>query len=53
MRYWDGIIACGLTGYSITSMADLLSTLPPMIQVRQAIISAFEDVFNVKCLEVT
>lgn len=53
MSFWDGIIGCGLSGYSVVSMADLLATPPPMQQVRQAIISAFEDVFDVDCLMVT
>jgi lipoate-protein ligase B len=53
MRYWDSIIGCGLAGCSVTSMADLLSTPPPMVQVRQAIISAFEHVFDVECVLVT
>jgi len=49
MSYWDGIIGCGLSGYSITSLAVLHSTPPTMSQVIQAVIAAFEDVFAVTC----
>ena len=49
MTYWDGIIGCGLAGYSVTSLANLLSDPPSMQQVIQAVISAFEDVFEVTC----
>ena len=45
MSYWDGIIGCGLAGYSTTSLADLQSNPPSIQQVSQAIISAFEEIF--------
>ena len=53
MSYWDGVIGCGLVGYSVTCMADLIPTPPPMQEVIQAIISSFEQVLKVKCLMVT
>jgi lipoyl(octanoyl) transferase len=53
MSYWDGVIGCGLVGYSVTCMADLISTPPPMQDVIHAIISSFEQVFKVKCLMVS
>jgi lipoate-protein ligase B len=49
MSYWDGIISCGLAGYSVTSLAVLQSPPPSMQQVIQAIVNAFEDVFDVTC----
>jgi lipoyl(octanoyl) transferase len=49
MSYWDGIIGCGLSGYSVTSLAVLKSAPPSMQQVIQAVIAAFEDVFEVAC----
>lgn len=49
MTYWDGIIGCGLAGYSVTSLAKLLQDPPSMPQVMQAVIAAFEDVFQVTC----
>jgi lipoyl(octanoyl) transferase len=53
MRYWEGIIGCGLQGYSATSLADLVSSLPSMQEVMSAIIVAYEKVFDVECLMVT
>jgi lipoyl(octanoyl) transferase len=53
MSYWDGIIACGLAGYSVTSMADLISLPPPMQEVIQAIVKSFAKVFSVECLMVS
>jgi len=49
MTYWNGIIGCGLTGYSITSLAILLNNPPLMQDVVDAVISAFEEVFEVHC----
>ncbi len=49
MSFWDGIIGCGLSGYSVTSLAVLYSTPPTMQQVIQAVVTAFEDVFEVTC----
>ncbi|MFZ2097041.1 MAG: lipoyl(octanoyl) transferase LipB [Anaerolineales bacterium] len=49
MSYWDGIIGCGLAGYSITSMATLLTSPPSMQQVIQTVITAFEEVFQLTC----
>ena len=49
MSYWDGIIGCGLAGYSVTSLAVVQSNPPSMQQVIQAIIHAFEEIFEVTC----
>jgi len=53
MAYWDGIIGCGLTGYTVTSLAVLQSNPPSMRQVIQAIMTAFEEIFEVTCQIVT
>ena len=53
LSYWEGIIGCGLVGYPVTSMACLLTPTPPMQQVSQAIVSAFEQVFDVECRMIT
>ena len=53
MRYWEGIIGCGLQDCSITSLADLISSPPPMKDVISAIIVSFEQVFDFECLLVT
>ena len=46
MAYWDGIIGCGLTGYSVASLADFLDPLPAMEQVIQAVSVAFGKEFG-------
>jgi lipoyl(octanoyl) transferase len=53
MTYWDGIIGCGLAGYPVTSMVELLATPPTLQQVIQALIPPFEQIFGMKCLLVT
>jgi lipoyl(octanoyl) transferase len=45
MEYWDGIIACGLSE-PVVSLADLLSSVPSMDQVKQEVSAAFGDVFG-------
>lgn len=49
MTYWNGIIGCGLAGYSVTSLASLLEHPPGMEQVMQAVIASFAQVFEYKC----
>jgi lipoyl(octanoyl) transferase len=46
MSYWDGIIACGLVGEPVVSLADLLEPVPEMEQVKREVISAFGEVFG-------
>lgn len=46
MSYWDGIIACGLAGSPVVSMADLLPEAPEMGEVKQAVCAAFASVFG-------
>lgn len=41
MRYWDGIIPCGITDLPVTSLQDLLREPPPMARVREAVVQAF------------
>jgi lipoyl(octanoyl) transferase len=53
MSYWNGIIGCGLAGYSVTSLSSLLSEPPSMDRVIQAVIRAFAAVFNVRCVIVS
>jgi lipoyl(octanoyl) transferase len=53
MSYWDGIIACGLEGIPITSLARLLPDPPSMEQVTQAVIAAFIHIFEVECVRVS
>ena len=44
MDYWDGIIACGLSE-PVVALADLLEPVPAMDVVKQAVVTAFENVF--------
>ena len=53
MRYWDGIIGCGLQGYTTTSMAEVLHSIPPMDEVMRAVVNSFEGVFKVNCQWIT
>lgn len=46
MTYWDGIIACGLAGSPVVSMADLLPAPPAMVDVKNAVRRAFANEFG-------
>ena len=46
MSYWDGIIACGLAGEPVVSLADLLDPFPTMERVKKEVVSAFGEVFG-------
>jgi lipoyl(octanoyl) transferase len=46
MSYWQGIIACGLEGTAVTSLARLLPEPPSMAQTSQQVAQAFGEVFN-------
>jgi lipoate-protein ligase B len=47
MSYFDGIRPCGLTE-PVVSLADLREPVPPMDEVKQAVIEAFGSVFEVE-----
>lgn len=49
MSYWDGIVSCGLAGYSVTSLAAIQPDPPSIQQVIPAIISSFEEIFAFTC----
>ena len=46
MSYWNGIIACGLAGEPVVSLADLLQPVPEMELVKKEVVSAFVEVFG-------
>ncbi|MHC1783374.1 MAG: lipoyl(octanoyl) transferase LipB [Anaerolineaceae bacterium] len=46
MRYWSGIIACGLEGVSMTSMANCLGWVPEIDKVIEAVIHSFGTIFG-------
>lgn len=46
MKYWDGIIACGLQDEPIASLADLFVNVPSMERVKEEVVTAFTEVFG-------
>jgi len=46
MEYWDGIIACGLQDEPIVSLADLFESPPVMERVKEEVVKAFREVFE-------
>ena len=46
MRYWEGIVACGIRDYASTSLTGLLDPIPTMDQVVQAVTHAFGETFG-------
>jgi lipoate-protein ligase B len=46
MFYWDGIISCGLVGYPVVSLAELLDPVPSMNTVMDAVVTAFGEVLD-------
>jgi lipoyl(octanoyl) transferase len=45
MDYWEGIVACGLSE-PVVSLADLLFPAPSMERVKEEVLSAFKEVFE-------
>ncbi|HWR64831.1 MAG TPA: lipoyl(octanoyl) transferase LipB [Bellilinea sp.] len=48
MHYWQGIVPCGLDGVRMISLAEVLSPVPPMLQVVEQTAAAFGRVFKVE-----
>lgn len=46
MRYWEGIVACGLENQNQISLAQLMGSSPEMELVMDKIIGAFEEIFD-------
>lgn len=51
MRYWEGIVACGLPEAPMVSLADLLDPAPDMEQVTGAVVNEFGNVFQLSMVE--
>lgn len=47
MTYWDGIIGCGLQGYPVVSLSDLLQSPPDMKTLMDVLEQVFSHVFAV------
>lgn len=50
MDYWEGIIACGLQDEPVASLADLFPSPPTMERVKQEVVTAFGEVFDIVVL---
>ena len=48
MEYWDGIIACGLQDEPVVSLGDLTADPPSMELVKQEVVSAIREVFEMR-----
>jgi lipoate-protein ligase B len=48
MRFWDGIIACGLENQRQASIAELIPYPPEMNSVKEKVLKAFSNEFNCK-----
>jgi lipoate-protein ligase B len=46
MNYWQGIVACGLDGVQMVSLADFFEPCPSMAEVSLAVELAFTDIFE-------
>jgi lipoate-protein ligase B len=51
MFFWEGIISCGLVGYPVISLAELLDPAPSMNSVMDAVVAAFGKVLGFKMVE--
>jgi lipoyl(octanoyl) transferase len=51
MSYWEGIVGCGLSQYPIASLADMLDPPPSLESVAQAVVNAFDQVFEYQIVE--
>ena len=51
MSFWEGIIGCGLKGYPITSLAELLDPAPLMQAVADRVVEGFREVFGFELIE--
>ncbi|HZU86026.1 MAG TPA: lipoyl(octanoyl) transferase LipB [Anaerolineaceae bacterium] len=46
MRYWEGIIPCGLEGVSMCSVADFITPVPTLKDIATLFADSFASVFN-------
>jgi lipoyl(octanoyl) transferase len=51
MKFWDGIIGCGLSDHPVASLAEMRNSPPSMQEVMNAVISAFGEVFRYEMIE--
>ena len=46
MSYWEGIIACGLADFPVTSLGELMPDAPSIQDAKREITRAFQDTFG-------
>jgi lipoate-protein ligase B len=51
MRFWDGIVACGLKDHPVASLADFLETPPDLNQVASLVSNAFGEIFDYEMVQ--
>jgi lipoate-protein ligase B len=51
MHYWDGIVGCGLAGYPVTSLTELLTPPPTEEVVIRSVLEAFSQVYHYRLIE--
>ncbi len=51
MDFWGGIVGCGLKDHPVASLAELIDPPPAMQLVRNAVVSAFGQVFGYRMVE--
>lgn len=52
MSYYDGIVACGLDGYEVTSLSKLIHPVPAMQLVIKTFVNSFGQIFGYNMLPV-
>jgi lipoate-protein ligase B len=51
MSYWQGIIGCGLVGYPVTSLAEILQPTAKMDTVTEIVVSSFAHTYKYRIVE--
>lgn len=51
MSYWEGIIGCGLVGYPVTSLAEIMQPPPEMQVVIETVVQSFAQTYHYRVVE--
>ncbi len=51
MSYWEGIVGCGLVGYPVASLAELLHPVPAVEEVAAVVTRAFASTYQYNIIE--
>ncbi len=52
MHYWEGIVACGIEGVEMTSLAQLMTSPPSTSEAAQMVARKFGEIFECEMVEV-